>query len=655
MTESTPKKPSIETNVEATKNEYRLRSPFHSNKNYHKKDLKTTNEISYKQPIEQCVIDAKYRKSEQNTKDALKHLSHLPPKYEVSGLPKPTHSNDACKVYHVLSPKSKQTIQKDNFNYDEPLEIPLLPTAKQKPWIGSNRFSSRNQLGLPHSSYDLNNDGAISPKEYAIAKFFDKDNDGKLNKQERENALKAIKNGIQKQYLFSSKGVHKLTKDEIKSLNGGWMKHDGIINRDKTRSKLLRKRKKQQSIDADNIAQKYFENKEKTKIAVEFPYEFATDKITNKQHKKQSKQKLNMIKSRPQTADICPLRNKTNRDKSRKNQCKTRSELFENRRDELMDGLEKSRAEAEEYFQPVAYRKLDHQQEFLRKRSKHKSTKTLKDLANERHEENYKVGRYWESRTNFEIFNAKKLEKEFWQNAYIYKENDERPINRISNEMYNMVKNTYKSVDKLPLPFQCPKDDLKHREKQFLSNQRKENDEIRIKQQTKPKYEPRNHENFREFSDKLDDVPDNLCVLYGGRKMSKDEEGVSSWFKQRKSSLSDTSPMYSSFSRDGIFREPTYSKTLKSKSKTNLFQTTTIDTNNTFYRPRTAPIHNQSYSTLQSSYNYTINNNKNNNMQKSMFYHYQSTAKFNQKNKLKFPIRTSGFGSIDSSMQQRVY
>ena len=661
---TTPKKAKISTNIaENTKNEYILRSPYHSNKNYAKKDFKTTNEISYKQPIEQTVIDNKYKKSQKDTTDALTHLSHLPPKYEVSGLPKPTHSTDACKVYQVLSPKSKIK------SYDEPLDIPKLPTPRPKPWIGSNPFSSKNQLGFPHKSYDLDNDGVVSTKEYAISKFFDKDGDGKLNKTERENAINAIKNGIEKQYLFSSKGVHKLTPDELKSLNGGWMKHDGIINREQTRSKLLQNRRKKAANDASDIAKQYFATQEKTKIPTEFPYEFAFNKkskisklplknieneenIENHENDNAPSQRLNPNHARAQTADISrsPLQSKTN-NKNTKNSYphKTRSQLFESRRNELMDGLEKSRAEAEEYFKPVAFRKLDYQQDFLRRRSTHKSTKTLKNVQDERHKENHDVGRYWESRTNFEIFNAKKLEKEFWQNAFVYKENENRPIEKTSHEIYNMMKNTYKSVDRLPAPFECPKDELRNRDKKFLVTQQNEYEEIRVKQESKPKYEARNHENFKEFSAKMGDIPDNLCVLYGGRKMGAEEEGVASWFKQRKSSLSDTSPMYSSFSRDGVFREPSYATTIKSKSKTNLYQTSSRLNDNSvnIYRPRTAPMHNQTYSTFPSSVNYNTNTTRNdyNVAQNSMLCRYQSARnlKPNRKIKLKFPVRTSGF------------
>lgn len=49
---------------------------------------------------------------------------------------------------------------------------------------------------LPHASYDLDGDGYVSQADFRISKIFDEDKDGKLNDFERENADKAIKDGI---------------------------------------------------------------------------------------------------------------------------------------------------------------------------------------------------------------------------------------------------------------------------------------------------------------------------------------------------------------------------------------------------------------------------------------------------------------------------
>lgn len=46
---------------------------------------------------------------------------------------------------------------------------------------------------MPDMSFDLDGDGYVGNKDYVLSKVFDKDGDGKLNAEERKNALEAIK------------------------------------------------------------------------------------------------------------------------------------------------------------------------------------------------------------------------------------------------------------------------------------------------------------------------------------------------------------------------------------------------------------------------------------------------------------------------------
>jgi hypothetical protein len=46
---------------------------------------------------------------------------------------------------------------------------------------------------MPDMSFDLDGDGYVGNKDYVLSKVFDKDRDGKLNAEERKNALDAIK------------------------------------------------------------------------------------------------------------------------------------------------------------------------------------------------------------------------------------------------------------------------------------------------------------------------------------------------------------------------------------------------------------------------------------------------------------------------------
>lgn len=44
------------------------------------------------------------------------------------------------------------------------------------------------------ASYDLDGDGFVASREYFISKIFDKDQDGRLNSQERRQAEEALRN-----------------------------------------------------------------------------------------------------------------------------------------------------------------------------------------------------------------------------------------------------------------------------------------------------------------------------------------------------------------------------------------------------------------------------------------------------------------------------
>lgn len=51
----------------------------------------------------------------------------------------------------------------------------------------------RQQQRMPDMSYDLDGDGYVGNRDFVLSKVFDKDGDGRLNSEERRNALDAIK------------------------------------------------------------------------------------------------------------------------------------------------------------------------------------------------------------------------------------------------------------------------------------------------------------------------------------------------------------------------------------------------------------------------------------------------------------------------------
>ena len=55
-------------------------------------------------------------------------------------------------------------------------------------------FATRKAEKKPHISFDLDGDGIVGNKDYVLSKLFDKDQDGKLNAEERAAADEALRN-----------------------------------------------------------------------------------------------------------------------------------------------------------------------------------------------------------------------------------------------------------------------------------------------------------------------------------------------------------------------------------------------------------------------------------------------------------------------------
>jgi hypothetical protein len=47
---------------------------------------------------------------------------------------------------------------------------------------------------VPDTTFDLDGDGCVGPRDYFIASKFDKNHDGTLDAEERREAMEALKN-----------------------------------------------------------------------------------------------------------------------------------------------------------------------------------------------------------------------------------------------------------------------------------------------------------------------------------------------------------------------------------------------------------------------------------------------------------------------------
>ena len=73
----------------------------------------------------------------------------------------------------------------------------------------------RREMGKPDLSYDLDGDGVVGNRDFVLAKIFDKDQDGKLNQQERKQAEEAIK-AVSYSFFIQ---IHNLNNLNLNNLN----------------------------------------------------------------------------------------------------------------------------------------------------------------------------------------------------------------------------------------------------------------------------------------------------------------------------------------------------------------------------------------------------------------------------------------------------
>ena len=118
-------------------------------------------------------------------------LTHFPPAYDIYGHQIPTNQNK--NKYNILAEKDNIKIPWDRTNQ----------LYKSTPMTRTKLLERRKKEKIPDISYDLDGDGYVGGRDYVLAKRFDVDGDGKLNEKEKSNALEAIKNGVEREYVWN--------------------------------------------------------------------------------------------------------------------------------------------------------------------------------------------------------------------------------------------------------------------------------------------------------------------------------------------------------------------------------------------------------------------------------------------------------------------
>lgn len=98
----------------------------------------------------------------------------------------------------------------------------------------------KNDL-IPDISYDLDGDGFVSTKEYFIASRFDKNGNGKLEPNEKAEAIKALKEGFENKFKFGLDGTLAATQSSANQtdlLKARVMQKDGILIEQEDYSKV---------------------------------------------------------------------------------------------------------------------------------------------------------------------------------------------------------------------------------------------------------------------------------------------------------------------------------------------------------------------------------------------------------------------------------
>ena len=118
-------------------------------------------------------------------------LTHIPPSYDLYGHQIPINRNKV--QYNILSEKEDIKTPWDSTN----------PLSQSTPMTRTKLLELRKKENIPDISYDLDGDGYVGGRDYVLSKRFDVDGDGKLKKKKKKNALEAIKNGVEREYVWN--------------------------------------------------------------------------------------------------------------------------------------------------------------------------------------------------------------------------------------------------------------------------------------------------------------------------------------------------------------------------------------------------------------------------------------------------------------------
>lgn len=152
--------------------------------------------------------------------------THIPPSYDIKGFLKITPYIDKPENnrYNLLYKKSNK-----KYPWLNDIQKGYLSERINHPSTRSELLLLRKNNNLPDISYDLDGDNYVGNKDYVLSKRFDIDKDGRLNETEKNNALNAIKNGVENEYMWNLENIGIRNKYRILQKRGKIIENDDFL------------------------------------------------------------------------------------------------------------------------------------------------------------------------------------------------------------------------------------------------------------------------------------------------------------------------------------------------------------------------------------------------------------------------------------------
>eukprot|EP01083_Nonionella_stella_P201571 737327_1 len=323
--------------------------------------------------------------------------------------PSPTPSERKQVIDERLQEKRKHKptefdLRGQPIAYSESPKKTVLPESWQKYSKITTRAeldSLRRTKNMPDLSFDLDGDGVVDQSDYFFSNLFDKDRDGKLNKNERLHALNGIKENIKDKYLLWPEGMKPATDTDLANRNQGWFPMNEILKSEGrnvlTRTKLLRNRRSNLIRNMQRAKDRWSMYNPPTPRPAEIQvtgqdYIAKMEPGTLKSGKTYSSELENRRRVARKAGGLCENSTEINPERPGPPQytkvhlpkCKTKYELDKLRRSESLNRLKEVEGETMKYYRGPLQRRKEKEDRWFRIRQSSKPGHTLEKLKKTR-------------------------------------------------------------------------------------------------------------------------------------------------------------------------------------------------------------------------------------------------------------------------------